>query len=422
VRRALARALPALPALLLALQATASGVLSPQAVPPPTPVPPNGSPSPFISDLRIPGDPSPVPHVDARSVLLVDLSVDQVLVRTAVHDPLPVASLTKVMTALLVIEGERGHLDRTIRVHPDAVFGRGDFGSTSSLGLAAGERISLRGLLGGLLVGSANDAAEALAIHRSGSVAGFVDDMNARARELGMRETRFTSPHGLDDRGRSSAADLAILLRAALDEPVFRQLVERRSVTIRSSRVRRRSIQNRNVLLWLYRGATGVKTGSTAGAGFCLIATARRDGRELAAIVLGGRDEVFSDAAALLNHGFAAYELRTLVEEGEALGSLALRGGTVPVVAAEALTVLVRDGQEAGVDRVLTAGAGAAYPPVAGSVVGMLRLEGPEGTLGRVPVLAGDVRLPPEPTAPWWVRAGGAFARAVTTVVDGLFG
>lgn len=421
MRRALARALPALPALLLALQATASGVLSP-AVPPPTPVPPNGSPSPFLSDLETPRDPSSVPHVDAHSVLLVDLSVDQVLVETAAHDPVPVASLTKVMTALLVIERERGRLDRPIRVDPDAVFARGDFGSTSSLGLGAGERVSARGLLGGLLLGSANDAAEALAIHASGSVAGFVRDMNARARELGMRDTRFTSPHGLDDRGRSSAADLTILLRAALDEPVFRQLVGQRSVTIRSNRERRRSIQNRNVLLWLYPGATGVKTGSTAGAGFCLIATARRDGRELAAIVLGGRDEVFSDAAALLNHGFDAYELRTLVEEGEPLGSLAVRGGTLPVVAGEALAVLVRDGEEAGVDRVLTASPRAAYPAAMNTVVGTLRLQGRGGTLGRVPVLAGDVGPPPAPAGPWWARAGGALARAVTGAIDGLFG
>jgi D-alanyl-D-alanine carboxypeptidase (penicillin-binding protein 5/6) len=422
VKRGLARALVTLPALLLGLNAAALGVLPPQAVPPPTPVPPNGSPSPFLSKLETPRDPARVPEVDAGSVLLVDLSVDQVLVQIAARDAVPIASLTKVMTALLVIERERGHLDRPVRVDPDAVFGRGDFGASSSLGLSAGERVSVRGLLGGLLLGSANDAAEALAIEASGSEAGFVDDMNARARELGMRDTRFTSPHGLDDRGRSSAADLSVLLRAALDEPAFRQLVGRRAVTIRSTRVRRRTIQNRNVMLWLYPGATGVKTGSTAGAGSCLIATARRDGRELAVIVLGGRNEVFSDAAALLNHGFAAYHLRTLVEDGEALGSLALRGGTVPVVAGEALAVLVREGDEGRVERVLAASPGAGYPAPSGSVVGTVRLRGPTGVLGRVPVLAADVAPPAAPSAPWWARAGGAFARAVTAAIDGLFG
>jgi D-alanyl-D-alanine carboxypeptidase (penicillin-binding protein 5/6) len=193
-------------------------------------------------------------------------------------------------------------------------------------------------------------------------------------------------------------------------------------VTIRSARVRRRTIQNRNVMLWLYPGATGVKTGSTTGAGFCLIATARRDGRELAAIVLGGRDEVFSDAAALLNHGFEAYHLRTLVEKGEALGSLAVRGGTVPVVAGEALVVLVREGDEGRVERVLSASPRAAYPAPSGSVVGTVRLRVPGGVLGGVPVLAADVAPPPAPTAPWWARATDAFARAVTAAIDGLFG
>ena len=422
MKRGLARALAALPALLLGFNAIALGVLSPQTKPPPTPVPPNGSPSPFPSKLETPRDPAPIPEVDARSVLLVDLTVGQVLVERESHEAVPIASLTKVMTALLVIERERGHLDRLVRVDPGAVFGRGDFGASSSLGLSTGERVSVRGLLGGLLLGSANDAAVALAIDASGSEQGFVDDMNARARELGMRDTRFTSPHGLDDRGLSSAADLSILLRAALDEPAFRQIVGRRSVTIRSTQVRRRTIQNRNVMLWLYPGATGVKTGSTAGAGFCLIATARHEGRELAAIVLGGRDEVFSDAAALLNHGFAAYHLRTLVEEGEDLGSLGVRGGTVPVVAGEALSVLVREGDEARIERILAPAPRAAYPAPSGSVVGTVRLRGPSGTLGRVPVLAADVAPPAAPAAPWWARAGGAFARALTAAIDGLFG
>jgi serine-type D-Ala-D-Ala carboxypeptidase (penicillin-binding protein 5/6) len=422
VRRGFARALAALPVLLLGVQAAAVGVLSPQAVPPPTPVPPNGSPSPFLSKLETSPDPSEVPTVEARSALLVDLSTDQVLFQAAAHDPMPIASLTKVMTAFLVIDREGGRLDRIVRVDPDAVFGRGDFGASSTLGLSPGERISVRGLLGGLLLGSANDAAEALAIEESGSVTAFVEDMNRRAHELGMRDTRFASPHGLDDRGRSSAADLSLLLRAAFEEPVFRQLVGRRSVTIRSSQVRRRTIQNRNVMLWLYRGATGVKTGFTAGAGYCLIATARRGDRELAAIVLGGRDEVFSDAASLLNHGFAAYELRTLVEEGEPLGSIAVRGGTVAVVAGADLVALVRTGNEAAMERVLRTDPRAAYPATEGSVVGSIALRGPGGSLGRVPLVAAEVDAPTTPSTPWWAGAAGALARAVAAAIDGLFG
>lgn len=422
MNRGVARALAALPALLLCIQAAALAVLSPQGVPPPTPVPPNGSPSPFLSELDTPRDPVPSPAVAARSVLLLDLGFDQVLVQRAAGDVVPIASLTKVMTALLVLEREAGHLDRIVRVDPAAVFGRGDYGASSTLGLTAGERISVRGLLAGLLLGSANDAAEALAIEESGSVAAFVDDMDRRARELGMRQTRFASPSGLDDRGRSSAFDLSILLRAGLEEPAFRDLVGRRSVKVRSASGRARTIQNRNVMLWLYPGATGVKTGFTTGAGFCLIVTARRGGRELAVIVLGARDEAFSEAAALLNHGFAAYDLRTLVEAGEPLGSLAVRGGTVPVVAGEELAALVRTGDESRMERVITTSPGAAYPPPIGSVVGSLRVRGAGVTLGRVPVVVADLAAPAAPQAPWWARATGALARAVTAAIDGLFG
>jgi serine-type D-Ala-D-Ala carboxypeptidase (penicillin-binding protein 5/6) len=422
VKRGAAAALGILPALLLVLQAVTVGALSPQQAPPPTPVPPNGSPSPFLSALDTPADAMPIPAVGAASALLLDLSVGQTLLETAPETPRPIASLTKVMTALLVIESERDRLDRVVRVHGDAVFGRRDYGASSTLGLAPGERISVRELLGGLLLGSANDAAEALAIAEAGSVAAFVQRMNARARELGMDRTTFASPHGLDDAGRSSVSDLAILLRTALEEPAFRDLIARRSVTIRSGRGPARRIQNRNVMLWLYPGATGVKTGFTSGAGFCLIVTARREGRDLAAIVLGGRDEVFSDAAALLNHGFAAYELRSLIEEGASLGSLRVRGGTVPVEAGEDLVALVRTGVVGAVDRVTTTAPGAAYPPPPGAVVGWIRLRAAGGTLGRVPLVASDVGPPPAPSDPWWVRAAGALAGAVTATVDGLFG
>jgi serine-type D-Ala-D-Ala carboxypeptidase (penicillin-binding protein 5/6) len=421
-RAARASALAAVPLVALVLQAVAVGALSPQEAPPPTPVPPNGSPSPFLGRLDLPPDPEPVPAVDARSVLLLDLSVDQVLVRQAPNDPVPIASLTKVMTALLVLERDGARLDRRVRIHPDAVFGRDDYGAGSSLGLRAGERVTVGDLLGGLLLGSANDAAEALAIDAARSVSAFVDRMNRRARELGMRRTTFASPHGLDDRGRSTAADLGVLIRAAIDEPGFARIVSRRHVTIRSSRARPRRIQNRNVLLWLDGDATGVKTGFTTGAGYCLIATARRGDRELAAIVLGGDDEVFSDAAALLDHGFAAYRLATLVAAGEPLGSLPITGGTVPVVAGEDVVALVRSGDEDRLERTLTARPGARFPPPVGSPVGTVTVRGPSGPLGRGHVEVGDLDPPDRPPGPWWARATGALVRAIAAAIDGLAG
>jgi len=421
-RRAAGRAVAVLPLLLVLAQVSALGTLGPQAAPPPTPVPPNGSPSPFISHLSTPADPIPVPEVDASHAILMDLGTEQVLFQESPERSQPVASLTKVMTALIVLERERGRLDRTVRVHPDAVFARDEYGGGSTLGLRAGERLSVRGLLVGLLLGSANDAAEALAIHESGTVSAFVRKMNARAKALGMSRTRFASPHGLDDRGRSSAADLMLLLREASKDPTFRELVARRFAVVRSSSGQARRIQNRNVMLWLFPGASGVKTGFTAASGFCLMATARRGDRELAVVVLGGRDEVFSDAAALLNHGFAAYELRTLVEEGEALGSVRVRGGEVPVVAGRRLAALVPVHEGGEVERKLRASPEAAYPPPRGSVVGMLQLTLSGKTLGRVPILTADMEAPEEPTGSWWGRATGAVSGAVTSIVASLLG
>lgn len=419
-RRAVRGAVAVLPLLILVAQ-TAVGEAVLRTPPPPTPVPPNGSPSPFVSHLTVPADPERVPTVDAAGVLLVDLGFDQVLFRRAEHRAQPIASLTKLMTALLVLEAERGHLDRLVQVSPDAVFGRRDYGAGSTLGLRAGERISVRSLLAGLLLGSANDAAEALAIHEAGSVSAFVDEMNARARRLRMRDTRFASPHGLDDRGRSSAADLLTLLRRVEAIGTFRDLVGRRFATIPSTSGPERRIQNRNVLLWLYPGATGAKTGFTAGAGFCLIATAHRGDRTLAAIVLGGGDEVFSDAAALLNHGFAAYEARTLVEEREPLGTLTLRGGSVPVVAGTDLVSLVPAGTEPVIERHLRSSPNAAYPPPRGADVGTLRVSVGGGVIGQVPVRVGELAAPPPPPMPWWARSAAAVAGGVAAAVRALF-
>ncbi len=421
-RRAARGAIAVLPLLVLLSQVSAWSALEPQVAPPPTPVPPNGSPSPFLTHLSTPTDPIPVPSVGASAAILVDLDTGQVLFRKAPEQARPVASLTKLMTALVVLEKEGTHLDRTVVIDPDAVFHRGDYGGGSTLGLRPGERVSVDGLLTGLLLGSANDAAEALAIEESGSVSGFVEVMNARAKALGMARTRFASPHGLDDRGHSSAADLLVLLRELSTYPAFRDLIGRRFGVVRSDSARPRRIQNRNVMLWLYPGASGVKTGSTAAAGFCLMATAHRRGRELAVVVLGGGDEVFSDAAALLNHGFEAYERRTLVDEGEALGSVRVRGGEVPVVAGDRLTALVAVNAADATERILTVSPDAAYPPPSGSPVGTLRVRSAGATVGRVRIFVADLAPPPEPTGSWWGRATEALARAVTAVVAGLLG
>jgi D-alanyl-D-alanine carboxypeptidase (penicillin-binding protein 5/6) len=210
------------------------------------------------------------------------------------------------------------------------------------------------------------------------------------------------------------------LLREVRRHTAFRRLVASKVVVVRSDAAPPRRIQNRNVMLWLYPGASGVKTGSTSGAGYCLVATARRGGRELAVVVLGGRDEVFSEAAALLNHGFAAYHLRTLVSEGAPLGSVRVRGGTVPVLAAEELEALVHVQDAGAIERIVTASRSVAYPPASGAEVGTLRVTSGGTLLGQVPVLVADLPPPEEPRGSWWGRAVGAVSSALSSVITGL--
>jgi D-alanyl-D-alanine carboxypeptidase (penicillin-binding protein 5/6) len=402
----------------LALLGTASAERS---GPPPTPVPPRGSPSPFPQTLDTPSDGVAPPRIGALSAVLADLDDGQVMFAKAPEIRRPIASLTKVMTALIVLD--RLALDEVVVVSPDAVFEDDDFGASSTLGLRAGERRTVRELLDALMLQSANDAAVALAIEVSGSQQRFVELMNGRAHSLGLRDTVFFSPNGLDDRGRSTARDLLALTRAAASQPGFSRIVGSRFRTIPSPSGPPRRVQNRNALLWLYPGATGVKTGYTAGAGFCLIATAERDGRRLVAIVLGDRDEPFSDAAALLDHGFEGFRQETFVHAGEAIGTVAIRGGAVPVAAERAVTALVPTAELDRVRRQVVVSPEALFPPALGERVGAIKVTVPGVSLGSSPLLVSEV--PPPPAAgddPWWARAVDAVGDALGDAVDGLVG
>lgn len=389
--------------------------------PPPTPVPPHGSPSPFPQSLATPSDAVAEPRLDVPSAILADLDDGQMMFAKAPEARRPIASLTKLMTALLVLQ--RRSLDDVVVVSPDAVFDRGDYGASSSLGLRAGERRTVRELLDGLLLGSANDAAVALSIDVAGSQDRFVALMNRRARALGMRDTEFFSPNGLDDRGRSTARDLLVLTRAAYATRGLGSIAASKVRTIPDPRGRPRRIQNRNALLWLYRGAIGLKTGFTAGAGYCLIATAERGDRRLVAIVLGDRNEAFSEAATLLDHGFEGFQERTLVHAGEAIGVVRIRGGAVPVAAERAIRALVPAAQLERLRRRVTVAPTAVFPPASGERVGMVRITVPGVSLGSSPLVVSSV--PPPPAAgdgPWWLRTVDAVAGGITEALDGLVG
>src|SRR5581483_3684650 len=365
--------------------------------------------------------PSPAtrpPELAARAAVLADLDTGQILFAQDADARRPIASLTKIMTALLVIR--RTDPRELVTVSPEAAAPSRRVG-ISELGLLPGERITVENLLYALLLQSANDAADALAEHVSGSVEAFVEAMNAEAARLGMRDTHFASPNGLDDRGYSTARDLVTLTRAAFEHPLFARIVRTRFREIPSPSGVPRIVQNRNALLWLYPGALGGKTGFTSAAGFCVVGAAARNGIRLLAVVLGEPGEPFSDAAALLNYGFAGFRRVRLATEGAGVGSVTIGGRRVPVKAGASRSALVPVG--ASLRRRLVPEAGVSFPPAVGERVGALVVSTPGGTLGRVPVVVSSVPGPPVPASgPWWRRAGVAVVHAITSLLTGVFG
>lgn len=273
----------------------------------------------IVIPLR-PGEGIPIPTppaVTAESFILYDETYDVVLASQNAGLPRPLASTTKMMTALVAVE--EGSLDRLITVSEAATLV-----GESEIGLVAGERVSLRSLVTAMLVRSANDAAVAIAEGVAGTVPAFVGRMNRKADDLGLANTSFSNPHGLDDDGQfSSAADLLAIARAGMEIPEFAQMVATtRFVFPPAPDGTERVAETTNALLQEYEGAIGVKTGFTFDAGLVLVAAAERDGRRLYAVVMGsvGGRAHFDDAAALLDHGFDEYGLVSLVSAGETYG------------------------------------------------------------------------------------------------------
>ena len=231
----------------------------------------------------------------ARAACILEMQTGRVLFAQGMHDRLPMASTTKVMTALLAIE--RGNLQDEVTCSENA-FGM----SGTSIYLQQGETLTLEELLLGLMLSSGNDAAVAIAEYIGGTTAAFVDLMNARARQLGAVNTHFANPHGLpDDAHYTTAYDLALIAREAMGNDTFRRIVSTQRASISwAGRTYNRQLTNKNRLLSTYPGATGVKTGFTSRAGRCLVFGARRDGLELIGVVLGCPDW-FDEAERLMD-------------------------------------------------------------------------------------------------------------------------
>jgi D-alanyl-D-alanine carboxypeptidase len=235
-----------------------------------------------------------IPGVRARAGILVDSVSGSVLWGHAAHRRLPIASLTKLMTALIAMP-EPQRLDRPFAV-TEAMVGVPGY----TISLHTGQVVTPRQMLAATLIASANDAANALAVHSTGSVAKFVGRMNAQAASLGLSDTHYSNPSGIFDRdNRSSAWDVADLSRHVLEKPLLRRLVGRRAYQSGND-----LFVSRNRMLWSYHGAIGVKTGSTTAAGNCLAVAAVRHGRTIVGVLLRVRGDEFAAAGRLLDWGF----------------------------------------------------------------------------------------------------------------------
>lgn len=286
------------------------------------------------ADLRALLEAQNEPDISAAALLVYDVDADGILYARAMDEARPVASLTKLMTALLVLEA--GNLDAQVTIADDDLIGG------AAMGLIAGDTLTVEELLWGLLVPSGNDAAMALARHTAGSADEFTAQMNARADELGLTASAFRNPHGLDESGHvSSAQDLLTLTRLAQEFPLFRTITATAATTVGGYK-----LENTNELLTTYAGTTGVKTGTTDLAGQCLIAEITRDGHPLIIEVLGSRNR-YEDVRRLhayyqanyvwLNGDFRALDLLNrlrdesgtlwyMTAEGDAPQSLVARG------------------------------------------------------------------------------------------------
>lgn len=259
---------------------------------------------------------NPALDLTAKSALLMEKSTGKILFEKNSHDPLPPASVTKIMTMLLVMEAlDNGQftLDDMVSVSPFAASMGG-----SQVFLEENEQMSVHDMLKAVAVASGNDAAAALAEFVAGSHDAFVTKMNSRAKELGMNDTTFVNCNGLDAEGHvTSAHDIAIMSRELMKHP---KIFEYTTIWMDSLRDGAFGLVNTNKLVRFYQGATGLKTGSTSVAGFCISATATRDNMDLIAVVMGSptSKERFADATKMLDYGFANYTiLKSLVSEDE---------------------------------------------------------------------------------------------------------
>lgn len=313
--------------------------------------------------------------LNAKSAILMEEATGNILYESNPDERLPIASVTKVMTMLLIMEAvDSGKisLDDMVTVSENAM----SYGG-STMFLETGEQLTVNDMLKGIAVASANDGCVAMAEHLAGSESAFVDMMNEKAKELGMENTHFMNTNGLDeDDHYSSARDVAIMSRELMKhETIFNYT----SIWMDTLRGGKFQLANTNKLIRFYDGANGLKTGSTSKALCCLSAAAKRNDMQLIAVVLGAPTsaERFASAKSLLDYGFANYVVNTQITAGDEVQKIAVEKGVdkeVGVVAGDSCSTLVKKGQEDNITKEIKIDETITAPIEAGQKIGTMTI------------------------------------------------
>ena len=313
--------------------------------------------------------------LNAKSAILMEKSTGNILYESNPDERLPIASVTKVMTMLLIMEAvDSGKisLDDMVTVSENAM----SYGG-STMFLETGEQLTVNDMLKGIAVASANDGCVAMAEHLAGSESAFVDMMNEKAKKLGMENTHFMNTNGLDeDDHYSSARDVAIMSRELMKhETIFNYT----SIWMDTLRGGKFQLANTNKLIRFYDGANGLKTGSTSKALCCLSAAAKRNDMQLIAVVLGAPTsaERFASAKSLLDYGFANYAVNTQITAGDEVQKIAVEKGVdkeVGVVAGDSCSTLVKKGQEDNITKEIKIDETITAPIEAGQKIGTMTI------------------------------------------------
>lgn len=329
--------------------------------------------------------------LSSKAAILIEAGTGQTLLEQHMHDKLPPASVTKIMTLLLIMEaidsGKIGMEDPVTCSEYAASMGG------SQIYLEPGEQLSVSDMIKAITVASANDACVAMAEHIAGNETAFVRLMNERAASLGMNDTTFCNTNGLPHENHlTSAYDISLMSRELLKHD---KILPYLGIWTDSLRDGAFGLANTNKLIRFYRGANGIKTGSTSEAGFCLSAAAQRDNMQLIAVVLGAptSKERFADATALLDYGFANYEIGDAVSNSSVIATLPVQKGRAAEVALlpqQTFAPLLKKGTKDSLTQVVDVPTQIMAPVTAGQKVGEIRFLLQDEEIGQIPLVAAD--------------------------------